>query len=482
LIEGDYNFDDDFTDDEEKVRNLFQESETPAFLDRWINRSPTFYAEFQSGAYGGYYRPERILVLVNPGTYSSGFTMARHLYLAGATLVGTPSAQASNCFGETIMWELEHTKIGGSVSGSYFNQFPNDPELGRVLPVHYPLTYEKLASYDFDPNAVYLYALELLRSETSTTTPTEAPIISTPDLEVISSATTDQVELLHTLSGHDDRIYGLDFSSNGRLLASGSWDGTIRVWDVASRQEVQAFDEHGDWDVFFAPDDEHVASIYGAIWNIVSGEKVQSLNASGFHVTFSPDGKWMASAGFNAPINVWDVETWQIVQTLKGHTDRVFGLVFSPDSTLIASGSGMGPSDVSDFTVRLWDVETGRERHVLQGHRGDVHAVAFSPGSTLVASASTDYAVRLWDVRSGELLHTLNHGNGLWDVAFSPDGTILASACCDRTVKLWDVASGKLLHSLRHGDEVMTVTFSPDGTLLASGGYDSQIYIWGISR
>jgi len=134
-------------------------------LDRWINRSSTFYAEFLSGAYGGYYRPEVILVLVNPRTFSSGFTMARHLYLAGATLVGTPSAQASNCFGELLRWRLEHTKIEGVVSGSYFNQFPNDPELGRVLPVHYPLTYEKLASYDFDPNAEYLYALELLREE-----------------------------------------------------------------------------------------------------------------------------------------------------------------------------------------------------------------------------------------------------------------------------------------------------------------------------
>jgi hypothetical protein len=162
LIEGDYCFDDDFTDDEEKARNLFQESEIPAFLDRWINRSPTFYTEFQSGAYGGYYRPDAILVLVNPRTFSSGFTMARHLYLAGATLVGTPSAQASNCFGEMIMWELDHTRIEGGISGSYFNTFPNDPELGRVLPVHYPLTYETLASYDFDPNAEYLYALEYL--------------------------------------------------------------------------------------------------------------------------------------------------------------------------------------------------------------------------------------------------------------------------------------------------------------------------------
>jgi hypothetical protein len=162
LIEGDYNFDDDFTDDEGKVRSLFQGSEIPAFLDRWINRSPTFYTEFQSGAYAGYYRPERILVLVTPRTFSSGFTMARHLYLAGATLVGTPSAQASNCFGELIWWVLKHTRIEGAVSSSYYNQFPNDPELGRVLPVHYLLTYEILASYDYDPNAEYLYTLEYL--------------------------------------------------------------------------------------------------------------------------------------------------------------------------------------------------------------------------------------------------------------------------------------------------------------------------------
>jgi hypothetical protein len=162
LIEGDYNFDDDFTDDEEKVRSLFQGSETPAFLERWLERSSTFYAEYQSGAYGGYYHPDTILVLVNPRTFSSGFTMARHLYLAGATLVGTPSGQASNCFGEMISWKLAHTKIEGGVSCSYFNTFPNDPELGCVLPVHYPLTYEKLASYDFDPNATYLYALEYL--------------------------------------------------------------------------------------------------------------------------------------------------------------------------------------------------------------------------------------------------------------------------------------------------------------------------------
>jgi WD40 repeat protein len=302
------------------------------------------------------------------------------------------------------------------------------------------------------------------------------------DPATITTDTVDQLELVHTLSGHTDRVYGLDFSSDGRLLASGSHDGTIRVWDVESWREIQVFDARGDWDVFFAPDDRHVASETGAIWNLATGEKVRAANTDAGHVTFSPDGVWMASAGYNAPIELWDVETWQVVQTFEGHTDRVFGIAFSPDSTLLASGSGMGPSDVSDFTVRLWGVGGGRGRHVLHGHRGDVHAVTFSPDGTLVASASTDFTVRLWDVQSGEVVHTLHHGDGLWDVAFSPDGKLLASAGVERQVRLWDVTSGRMLRSFRQDDEVMAVAFSPDGTLLASGGYDNQVYLWGLPR
>jgi WD40 repeat protein len=303
-----------------------------------------------------------------------------------------------------------------------------------------------------------------------------------PSQAIISADTADQVERLQTLSAHTDRAYGLAFSSDGRLLASGSWDDTIRLWDVETWQQVGLVNQGGGWQVFFVPDDAHVASAKGTIVDIASGEIVHTLEGRNPHVTFSPDGAWMASAGYNAPIDIWNVKAWQVVQTLAGHSDRVFGLAFSPDGRLLASGSGMGPSDVSDFVVKVWDITSGSEVHTLKGHRGDVHAVAFSPDGTLVASASTDYTVRVWDVRSGALVHTLRHENGLYGVAFSPDGTLLAAAGCDRTVKLWDVANGRLLRSLPHADEVMTVAFSPDGKLLASGGYDHQIYLWGVSR
>jgi hypothetical protein len=162
LVEGDYCFDADFTGDAAGFQELVQGSETPAFLDGWYQMAPTFYTEYESGVYGGYYRPGSIVVLVTPRTFSSGFTLSKYLYLAGAVLVGTPPAQAANCFGETLEWRLDNTAIRGSVSGTHYNTFPNDPELGRVLPVQYPLTYDKLASYGFDPNAEYLYALELL--------------------------------------------------------------------------------------------------------------------------------------------------------------------------------------------------------------------------------------------------------------------------------------------------------------------------------
>lgn len=128
----------------------------------WWALSPTFWEEYQSLVYSGYYCPRNVVVLTGAKTFDSGSALARTLYLAGATSVGTPPGQASNSFANGQLWHLDHTGIEGTVSTTYSVLFSDDSERARVLPVHYPLTYEKLASYGFDPNAEVLYALELL--------------------------------------------------------------------------------------------------------------------------------------------------------------------------------------------------------------------------------------------------------------------------------------------------------------------------------
>ena len=159
MVVGDYDFRYYLTDPA-AVAEVLADPE-PGFVTDWLDRSPTFYDEYLSEAHGGYFRPENVLVVTTSETFSSGFKLARHLYLAGATLVGTPSGQSSNCFGELTWFDLAHSGLRIAVSESRFIMFPVESELATVLPVHHSLTYEKLASYDFDPNAWLRYALEL---------------------------------------------------------------------------------------------------------------------------------------------------------------------------------------------------------------------------------------------------------------------------------------------------------------------------------
>jgi hypothetical protein len=133
------------------------------FEVRELDRMPTFATEYRSGKYEGHYLPANVMVLVSPKTFSSGYTLMYYLFLAGAKIVGTPSAQAGNCFGEAIEWELRNSGLTGAISHKQYVDFHDDPEMGRVLRPHFPMTYEKLKSYAFDPNAEILLALDISR-------------------------------------------------------------------------------------------------------------------------------------------------------------------------------------------------------------------------------------------------------------------------------------------------------------------------------
>ncbi|MBI3248811.1 MAG: WD40 repeat domain-containing protein [Deltaproteobacteria bacterium] len=193
-------------------------------------------------------------------------------------------------------------------------------------------------------------------------------------------------------------------------------------------------------------------------------------------VAFSPDGSTLTTGSEDRTIRLWDVAQGQERAVLSGHTAPVHSVAFSPDGATLASGS-------QDHTVRLWDVARGQERAVLRGHTNMVHSVAFSPDGATLASGSQDHTVRLWDVAQGQRRAVRRgHTDEVGSVAFSPDGTTLASGSADHTIRLRGVARGQARVVLQgHTHWVESVAFSPDGSTLASGSTDHTIRLWDVA-
>ncbi|MEG4391240.1 WD40 domain-containing protein [Microcoleus sp. BROC3] len=321
-------------------------------------------------------------------------------------------------------------------------------------------------------------------------------------------------ELLATLRGHSKWVFGVSFSPDGQTLASGGADGTVKLWSLAGVGDkrptdasnikpesrlLRTFEGHADrvTQVSFSPDGKTLASASFdktlRLWRL---DDVPLKTLDGHQnrvqsVTFSPDGQKLASASTDKTIKLWS-RTGVLLETLEGHTQRVASVSFSPDGQLLASGS-------YDKTVKVWSLkEEGMSnilpcpsaplfpcspsvQFTLDGHADSVMSVSFSPDSEILASASKDKTVKLW-TRNGRLIKTLTgHTGWVTGVTFSPDGEMLASASDDGTVKLWN-RDGRLLRTLEgaHNSFVLGVAFSPDGKMLASAGYDNSVKLWKV--
>lgn len=273
-----------------------------------------------------------------------------------------------------------------------------------------------------------------------------------PNLSQADDVQIERWESVAELQDHTERVNAIAFSPNGEYLVSaggnndGFFAGTdfgVRVWDTDAENKI------AEWDG--------------------NQNRVESL-------AFSPDGMWLASAGWEQTIYIWNTETGEIEQTLEGHTGNVNALAFSPDGTILASGS-------DDLTVRLWDVGNGQTISMLN-HDDRVTSLAFSPNGLQLVTGSQDQMVQVWDIDSQAIVESYEgHTNWVLSVDFASDGEHIISGSADGSIRLWTVANGESEIITPDAPEntiisIDSVRFSPDNRLIVAGLSDQTVRVW----
>ncbi|MHC4564855.1 MAG: protein kinase domain-containing protein [Planctomycetota bacterium] len=287
------------------------------------------------------------------------------------------------------------------------------------------------------------------------------------------------------LPGHDGGTRTAVFSPDGsQIISSGS--DSIKIWDLRINREQVILEPRRlawwtVWPVSFSPDGKYLASACGPknemiqVWNIATGTEVMTLRGHEdiAGAVFSPDGKRIVSSSNDKLIKVWDAFTGDELMTLRGHNSSV-GAMFSPDGKRIVSRSW-------DKTIKVWDASTGAELMTLHGHNSEVLSVALSPDGKRIVSGSRGGPIKVWDASTGAELMTLRGHRGVCRAAVSPDGKWIASAGDDGTVRIWDMGTGDAVMTLRGHNRVRAaVAFTPDSRRIISGG-QSEAKVWDVA-
>ncbi|KZT57629.1 WD40 repeat-like protein [Calocera cornea HHB12733] len=316
--------------------------------------------------------------------------------------------------------------------------------------------------------------------------------------------------ILGTQVADDRPVSQTRFSPDSKMLATGSWSGSVKVWGIPNCDPRMTFRAHSDkvggvaWHprATIGQDAAAVNLVSGGaegdlhLWSLANDQALATLKGHQdrvCRVAFHPCGAYVGSASFDGTWRLWDVASAKEILLQEGHSKEVYAIEFQDDGSLVASGG-------LDAIGRVWDLRTGRTAMVLDGHVQGIYAIDFSPNGYQIATGSGDDTIRIWDIRALKALHTIPaHKSTVSDVRFFrtsnrfqpvphlmdplPSGLYLASAGYDGFVKIWSADDWQLLRSLpTDAGKVMSCDFSKDGKFLASGSWNRSFQLFSTEK
>ncbi len=286
---------------------------------------------------------------------------------------------------------------------------------------------------------------------------------------------------LKIFRGHTNHVNVVAVTPNGRRIVSGSWDETLKVWEMDSWQCVATLEGHTNFTrgVAVTSDGRIISGSRDRtirVWEMDTWKCLASLQGHTdylYGVAVTLDGRRIISGSRDRTIRVWEMDTWKCLASLQGHTNSIRGVTVTPDGQRIISAS-------YDRTVRVWEMDSWECLATLEGHTGTVYGVAITPDGRRIISGSEDKTLRVWEMDSWECLATLEgHTGTVYGVAITPDGRRIISGSQDRTVRVWGTDSWKCLATFKgHSRSVRGVAVAPDNQRAVSGSEDRTVRVW----